>query len=159
MRVPPGVERAKSVALSWSGGKDSALTLWRLRRWRLEPEALITTLTERYDRISMHGVRRELLARQSAALGVPLVEVVIPPACVNEIYETEHEDIEPRQKPNREARARATSPADSAPARHGRFSGGSSYSYASKSSVTVRVRGCDWHARTKPASSSSGSSA
>ena len=87
MRVPSGVERAKSVALSWSGGKDSALTLWRLRRWRLEPEALITTVTERYDRISMHGVRRGLLARQSAALGVPLVEVVIPPACVNEIYE------------------------------------------------------------------------
>ena len=35
----------------------------------------------------MHGVRRELLARQAEALGLPLVEVVIPPACVNEVYE------------------------------------------------------------------------
>ena len=82
-----GEDRAGNVALSWSGGKDSALTLWTLRRRRLEPEALITTVTESYERISMHGVRRELLARQAEALGVPLVEVVIPPACANEIYE------------------------------------------------------------------------
>ena len=49
--------------------------------------ALITTVTEGYDRISMHGVRRELLAQQSEALDIPLVEVVIPPGCVNEVYE------------------------------------------------------------------------
>jgi len=48
---------------------------------------LITTVTEGYERISMHGVRRELLARQAEVLGIPLVEVVIPAACVNEIYE------------------------------------------------------------------------
>jgi uncharacterized protein (TIGR00290 family) len=75
-------------ALSWSGGKDSALTLWALRSEGLEPAALITTVTDAYDRISMHGVRRELLARQAAATGIPLVEVRIPPACVNEVYET-----------------------------------------------------------------------
>jgi uncharacterized protein (TIGR00290 family) len=76
-----------SFALSWSGGKDSALALWTLRRTRLEPEALITTVTEGYERISMHGVRRELLLRQAEVLGIPLVEVMIPPACVNEVYE------------------------------------------------------------------------
>jgi uncharacterized protein (TIGR00290 family) len=75
------------LALSWSGGKDSALTLWTLRRQGMAPEALITTVTEDYDRISMHGVRRELLARQAEALDVPLVEVAIPTACVNEVYE------------------------------------------------------------------------
>ena len=53
----------------------------------MEPEALITTVTDAYDRISMHGVRRELLAKQADATGIPLVEVRIPPACVNEIYE------------------------------------------------------------------------
>jgi uncharacterized protein (TIGR00290 family) len=74
-------------ALSWSGGKDSALVLWTLRRRLLEPEALITTVTESYERVSMHGVRRQLLARQAEALRIPLVEVVIPPDCVNEIYE------------------------------------------------------------------------
>jgi uncharacterized protein (TIGR00290 family) len=74
-------------ALSWSGGKDSALALWTLRRAEREPAAVITTVTDTFDRISMHGVRRDLLARQVEALGIPLVEVVIPPACVNEVYE------------------------------------------------------------------------
>jgi uncharacterized protein (TIGR00290 family) len=74
-------------ALSWSGGKDSALTLWTLRGEGIEPEALITTVTDEFDRISMHGVRRELLSRQADAAGVPLVEVRIPPACVNTVYE------------------------------------------------------------------------
>jgi uncharacterized protein (TIGR00290 family) len=74
-------------ALSWSGGKDSALTLWALRSQGVEPEALITTVTDAYDRISMHGVRRELLGRQADGASIPLVEVRIPPACVNEVYE------------------------------------------------------------------------
>ena len=85
--APAGRPRHTPFALSWSGGKDSALALWTLRRERLEPEALITTVTERYERISMHGVRRELLARQAEALGLPLVEVVIPPECGNDVYE------------------------------------------------------------------------
>ncbi len=79
-------------ALSWSGGKDSALSLWKMRAQGIEPQALITTVTDGYDRISMHGVRRELLAAQSDALGVPLVEVVIPPSCVNEVYEARMAD-------------------------------------------------------------------
>jgi uncharacterized protein (TIGR00290 family) len=82
LREPPA-----PFALSWSGGKDSALVLWTLRRQLLKPEALITTVTESYERISMHGVRRELLARQAEVLGIPLVEVLIPPGCVNEVYE------------------------------------------------------------------------
>jgi diphthamide synthase (EF-2-diphthine--ammonia ligase) len=61
--------------------------LWTLRRERLEPDVLITSVTESYERISMHGVRRALLARQAEVLGIPLVEVVIPPACVNDVYE------------------------------------------------------------------------
>ena len=75
------------VALSWSGGKDSALALWAMREEGVEPTALLTTLTEDYDRISMHAVRRALLEAQAAAVGVPLVEVLIPAACVNEVYE------------------------------------------------------------------------
>jgi uncharacterized protein (TIGR00290 family) len=81
------VHTAQPTALSWSGGKDSALTLWTLRSQGVEPEALITTITDEYERISMHGVRRELLSRQAHAVGLSLVEVRIPPACVNEVYE------------------------------------------------------------------------
>jgi diphthamide synthase (EF-2-diphthine--ammonia ligase) len=58
----------------------------------LEPEALITTVTESYERISMHGVHRELLARQAEALGIPLVEVAIPPDCVNDVYDARMAD-------------------------------------------------------------------
>lgn len=76
-----------TLALSWSGGKDSALTLWALRREGREPAALLTTVTEDYGRVSMHGVRRELLARQAESAGVPLVEVGIPAGCGNELYE------------------------------------------------------------------------
>jgi uncharacterized protein (TIGR00290 family) len=78
---------ADALALSWSGGKDSALALWTLRAEGAQPRALITTVTEGYERISMHGVRRELLAAQARTLAVPLVEVRIPQGCVNEVYE------------------------------------------------------------------------
>jgi uncharacterized protein (TIGR00290 family) len=79
--------QAGSVGLAWSGGKDSALALCELRRDGVEPAALLTTVTEGYDRVSMHGVRRDLIRRQAAAVGVPLVEVTIPPDCVNAVYE------------------------------------------------------------------------
>jgi uncharacterized protein (TIGR00290 family) len=76
------------VALSWSGGKDSALALWVLgREHGVVPRALITTITDTYDRVSMHGVRRSLVARQARAVGVPLVEIEIPVGCTNEVYE------------------------------------------------------------------------
>jgi uncharacterized protein (TIGR00290 family) len=76
------------VVFSWSGGKDSAYGLWTLVRdpaW--DVRALLTTLTEGEDRVSMSGVRGELLARQADALGLPLIEVKIPPACPNDVYE------------------------------------------------------------------------
>jgi uncharacterized protein (TIGR00290 family) len=64
------------------------LALWVLReQFGIEPIALLTTLTEDYDRISMHAVRAELLREQARATGVELVEIGIPAACVNEVYE------------------------------------------------------------------------
>jgi uncharacterized protein (TIGR00290 family) len=76
------------ILLSWSGGKDSALALHALRRTPdVEVAGLLTTVTEEYDRISMHGVRRVLLERQAEAAGLPLHVVPIPPVCTNEVYE------------------------------------------------------------------------
>ncbi|HEX4959497.1 MAG TPA: ATP-binding protein [Thermoanaerobaculia bacterium] len=78
----------KPILLSWSGGKDSALALHALRSSPdFEPAGLLTTMTEGYDRISIHGVRRELLERQAEAIGLPLRKVWIPKDCSNEIYE------------------------------------------------------------------------
>jgi uncharacterized protein (TIGR00290 family) len=80
-----------SLALAWSGGKDSSLALHALRGAGREPDALLTTVTEGVERISIHGVRRELLHAQAAALGIPLVEVRIPLPCPNEVYEARME--------------------------------------------------------------------
>ena len=76
------------VVLAWSGGKDSTLALAALRadpRYRLV--ALLTTVTREYDRISIHGVRRAVLEAQTAALGLPLVQVSIPANASNSGYE------------------------------------------------------------------------
>lgn len=54
---------------------------------RYEIAGLMTTVTEGFDRISMHGVRRELLERQAESLGIPLRKVMIPKDCPNGIYE------------------------------------------------------------------------
>ena len=76
------------VLMSWSGGKDSALALEKLRAsGDYEVTALLTTVSEAYDRISMHGVRTELLHRQAFALGLPLQIVRIPAAATNDAYE------------------------------------------------------------------------
>jgi uncharacterized protein (TIGR00290 family) len=76
------------VLVGWSGGKDSAMMLYEMTGMKnIEVAALLTTVTEGYDRISMHGVRRQLLVGQAQSLGFPLHEISIPQKCANEIYE------------------------------------------------------------------------
>lgn len=76
------------LVFSWSGGKDSAMALHvLLRDPQFEVISLLTTVTEGYERISMHGVRNELLRRQADSIGLPVQEVRIPPQCPNSIYE------------------------------------------------------------------------
>jgi uncharacterized protein (TIGR00290 family) len=81
------------ILFCWSGGKDSALALHTLLQQNdVRIAALLTTVTEGYNRISMHGVRRELLQRQAEALRLPLHEVFIPPKCGNTLYEVRMEE-------------------------------------------------------------------
>ena len=76
------------LILSWSGGKDSALTLAALRDDpRYEVVALLTAVTREYDRISIHGVRHALLDAQAAALQLPVQEIPLSPRTTNEEYE------------------------------------------------------------------------
>lgn len=76
------------VVYSWSTGKDSAFGLWTiLRDPAYEVRALLTTLTETYDRVSISGVRETLLDGQAEMLDLPLIKVRIPPACPNDLYE------------------------------------------------------------------------
>ena len=76
------------VVISWSGGKDSCVALYEIRREQnYRVAGLLTTVTRDYDRISMHGVRRLLLERQAASLGIPLHQVFISQGATNEEYE------------------------------------------------------------------------
>jgi uncharacterized protein (TIGR00290 family) len=76
------------IVLSWSGGKDSSLALAALKAdSAVEVVGLLTSITRDYDRISIHGVRRTLLEAQARALGLPLFEVALEPACSNADYE------------------------------------------------------------------------
>jgi uncharacterized protein (TIGR00290 family) len=82
------VTRREPIILSWSGGKDSALALARLRADpRMQITGLLTTVTAGYDRVSIHGVRRSLLHAQAAALGLPVHEVTLQPESSNAAYD------------------------------------------------------------------------
>ncbi|MFH1539578.1 MAG: diphthine--ammonia ligase [bacterium] len=78
----------EKVICAWSGGKDSALALHEIRKsGKYEIVSLLTTVTEDYGRVSMHGVRRGLLERQAEALRLPLREILISKGASNEDYE------------------------------------------------------------------------
>ena len=79
------------ILLAWSGGKDCLLVLERLRAdpaWQVV--GLLTTVNRNYQRVAMHGVQREVLLAQTAALGLPLIEVLLDWPGSNEAYEETH---------------------------------------------------------------------
>lgn len=74
--------------LAWSSGKDSAWALHTVRQsGDFDVVALLTTVNRDHQRVAMHAVRESLLEAQRAAAGLPLVKVMIPSSCQNEIYE------------------------------------------------------------------------
>jgi uncharacterized protein (TIGR00290 family) len=80
------------VVLSWSGGKDSAMALHELQKsGHYQIVALLTTVADRYRRVSHHGVRERLLEMQAEAIGLPLDKLYLPSgpsdACTFEQYE------------------------------------------------------------------------
>jgi uncharacterized protein (TIGR00290 family) len=82
------MNRPKAL-IAWSSGKDSAWALHEMRRrGEVEIVGALTTITETFGRVSIHGVREELLMAQLAAAGLPPTIVPIPYPCPNEIYET-----------------------------------------------------------------------
>src|SRR5262249_2060396 len=87
-------ERAAGAALkpkaliAWSSGKDSAWALHEVRRaGDYDVVGALTTVTETFERVSMHGVREQILYAQHAAAGLRSVIVPIPYPCPNEVYE------------------------------------------------------------------------
>lgn len=76
------------IVLAWSGGKDSALALQSLQSGgHYEVVSLMTTFTREFERVSMHGIQRELISRQAERLGLPLAESWINRGADNTAYE------------------------------------------------------------------------
>ncbi len=87
------------LLLSWSTGKDSAWALHVLRQeGRYEIVGLVSTVNTAFNRVSMHGVRVELLEAQAKAVGLPIWQVPIPYPCPNEVYESAMRDLIARAK-------------------------------------------------------------
>jgi uncharacterized protein (TIGR00290 family) len=75
----------KRTLLSWSSGKDSAWVLHLIRQNpRIELMGLFTVINQRYNRVSMHGTRLEMLQQQAKAARLPLQTINLPDPCTNE---------------------------------------------------------------------------
>ena len=74
--------------VSWSSGKDSAWAFEAIRRnYNIDIVSLLSTVTDGFDRVSMHGVRETILDEQARRMGLPCLKVRIPDRCVNTDYE------------------------------------------------------------------------
>jgi uncharacterized protein (TIGR00290 family) len=85
--------------IAWSSGKDCAYALDRARRaGGIEVAGALTTVTETFNRVSMHGVREEVLRAQVAAAGLEPWIVSIPYPCPNTVYEAAMAEATERAK-------------------------------------------------------------
>jgi uncharacterized protein (TIGR00290 family) len=83
----PMTSRPRAL-ISWSSGKDSAFALYEVRQaGEFDVVGAVTTVTETFGRVSIHGVREEILRAQLEAAALPPQIVPIPYPCPNEIYE------------------------------------------------------------------------
>jgi len=79
----------KRALFNWSGGKDSAFALWKiLAQNNYTIDCLLTSVNDKFDRISMHGVRRRLLEQQVSSIGIPLEVISIPEETTMDTYNT-----------------------------------------------------------------------
>ena len=82
----------EKALLCWSGGKDSAIALYEVwKNQKYEIVGLLVTISEEYDRVSMHGVPRSLVEQQAHSLGLPIMEVFLPRSSSMREYESRME--------------------------------------------------------------------
>lgn len=72
--------------LNWSSGKDAAMALYLVNLRHIPVHGLLTTTNASSERVSMHGVRKALLERQAASIGLPLHLVELPDPCPLDTY-------------------------------------------------------------------------
>lgn len=85
----PGIEIKQKALFNWSGGKDSTLALYHiLIEEKYDIRYLMTSVNEAFQRVTMHGVRTELLETQAKSIGLPLYKMFLPENPTMESYET-----------------------------------------------------------------------
>ncbi len=95
----PNNANMEKVIFCWSGGKDSAIALYEIQQSEeYQIVSLLTTITEDYDRISMHGVPRILVEQQAESLGLPIEEIFISKSASNEEYDSRMREVLARFK-------------------------------------------------------------
>lgn len=78
----------EKIIFNWSGGKDSALCLYKIiQQKQYAILCLLTSVSEPYQRVSMHGVRLDVLEAQTKSIGLPLYKMFIPEMPSMEVYE------------------------------------------------------------------------
>lgn len=76
--------------MNWSGGKDSALALYHsLKSGQWDIQTLLTSVNDQHERVSMHGVRTDLLAAQADRLGIPLAQLRLSGDVSMETYDAQ----------------------------------------------------------------------
>jgi uncharacterized protein (TIGR00290 family) len=82
------MHRREKAIFNWSGGKDSAICLYKvLNSKKYDILCLLTSINKEYQRISMHGVRTELLEAQAKSIGLPVMKMEMPEMPTMEAYE------------------------------------------------------------------------
>lgn len=77
----------KKAIFNWSSGKDSAFALYKiLQEDEFEIQALVTSINTKYKRVSMHGIREELVEKQAESIGIPLIKIELPESPSMEEY-------------------------------------------------------------------------
>ena len=77
----------QKAIMNWSGGKDSSYCLWKvLQKNELDVSCLLTSVNQKYNRISMHGVTAELLDKQCESIGIPSHKILLPETPTMEDY-------------------------------------------------------------------------
>ncbi len=88
------IMRKEKAYFNWSSGKDSALSLYKvLQDEKLDVSLLLTSVNAFHDRVSMHGVRRELLEEQTKAIGIPLQTIDLPKEPSMKEYTSKMEEV------------------------------------------------------------------
>lgn len=77
----------KKAYFNWSSGKDSALALYKiLQQKEYQVERLITNVNQDFGRVSMHGLRQELVEAQAKNIGIPLEKIQFPADVTMDLY-------------------------------------------------------------------------